>query len=59
MTITEKIETAGRKLAKLNGESLELRNAREWWANGCQCRYSNEDTDVLQGLVSAIWRAEN
>ncbi len=57
MSITEQIETAGRKLAAVSPDSSELRAAREWWTNGRWNRYDNEDTDVLQGLTSAIYRA--
>jgi hypothetical protein len=54
MKITEQIIELGKELATKNPTSLALKNARSWWKSGAVSRYSNEDTDVLQSLVSAL-----
>ncbi len=60
MSMKDKIAKAGKKLAALNpiGEELKtLIDARRWWVQGT--KYSNEDCDILQALLSAIYRLEN
>ena len=54
----------GKKLAQLNpavgtDEYRTLLNAREWFRLGGFSRYSNEDFDVHQAMLSAIYRLEN
>ena len=57
MTIIENIIETGKRLASINPNAQELSNARDWYRAGAVSRYSNEDTDVLQGLASAIYNA--
>ena len=52
--IEQKIIEPGKELAAINPESKALKNAREWWGKGCYSRYSNEDFDILNSLISAI-----
>jgi len=53
MTIKDRICEEGKKLAASDPSHLALKYAREWWAAGGFSRYSNEDTGVLQSLLSA------
>ena len=53
-----KIITAGKKLALLNPNAPELKSAREWFKGGCISKYSNQDCDILQSLISASSRIE-
>ncbi len=54
----KEIVTIGRKLAKLAPNSQRLINAREWWKAGCLSAYSNQDFDILQGLLRDLELAE-
>jgi len=55
LTIKEQIIKEGKLLAELEPTNQILKNARDWWKAGACSRYPNEDTDVLQSLVSAVW----
>ena len=52
--IEKEIIEYGKKLAELDPENRALKNARKWWKEGRLCRYSNEDFDILNSLVSSI-----
>ena len=47
----------GQELAKLNPHAKQLKQARQWWKAGRRCQYTNQDFDVLNGLVSALYDA--
>ncbi len=50
----QQIVEFGKKLAAIDPDSPALKRARSWWKAGCFSRYSNEDFDVMQSLLSAL-----
>jgi hypothetical protein len=54
----EKIVQAGKELAAINPNSNALKAAREWWKAGCYSQYSNQDFDILGGLLSDLHQAK-
>jgi hypothetical protein len=53
-TMKSEIIEVGKKLAKKNPNSKALKDAREWWEAGCFSKYSNQDCDILQAMVSEL-----
>lgn len=49
---------AGNLLAAIDPSSPALGEARQWWRAGRRSAYSNQDFDVLNGLVGALHHAE-
>jgi hypothetical protein len=48
----------GSRLAALDPNNPVLIMARKWWAAGRLSRYSNQDFDVLNGLVNEVTNIE-
>ena len=59
MSIKQQIVETGKKLASLKPESKALAAARQWWKDGQFSLYSNEDFDMLNGMVCEISAIEN
>ena len=55
--IQDNIKSLANKLGILKPDAIELKKYSQWLESGTQ--YSNQDFDISQSLLSAIWRINN
>jgi hypothetical protein len=53
----DNIKSLANKLGILKPDAIELKEYSQWLRSGTQ--YSNQDIDISQALLSAIWRINN